>query len=332
MPDDGNKPGSKGGEKKPDWVDSEPFVPASSSSGSPAKPKPATSAGTIEPKVQVSADAPASAATPRSYDEGPDTDHGPPRRRFWGLPAWGWLLVIATGCGVLLLTCDLRNRNRYLLFCSAHKVSLRKGRTLPLPFGEVTIGGPEFRPIEIPPEADCHTRVYFSEEEAERAFLHKLLEQVRTALDNPGTANLTRARQQVEQALLLTRKHRRRRKETQRMLAELLYREGRSGLARVENELRKALALFQRVQKLDAERWEDLDDWITHLEDLLRTVSPSPGGSVPRAVTPLPSTGARRPLVPPSAKGLPLPLSPPASAPSTSPDAGLPSTGGGILM
>jgi hypothetical protein len=272
------------------------------------------------------------ASTSDSYDPGEDTDPGPRRRRFWGLPGWGWLVVIGTGMGVMLLTCDLRNRNRYLMVCSAHKVSLKKGRTLPLPFGEETIGGAEFKPVTIPSEADCRTRIYHSQEEAELGFLDFVLEQVRTALDNPGTADLGKARQQVEQALLLTRRHRKRRKEAQRMFAELAYREGRSGLARVENELRKALALFQKAQKVDGERWEDLDDWITHLEELLRTVSPSPGSPFPRGTMPLPSSGRHFPL----RRTLPLPKGlgplPPASAPAITPDAGMPPTGGGILM
>ena len=73
----------------------------------------------------------------------------------------------------------------------------------------------------IPAESDCRGRTYHSREEAESGFLDFILSQARTALSNPGTVSLKDARTQVLQALLLTRTHRTRRKETQRMLAEL---------------------------------------------------------------------------------------------------------------
>lgn len=261
-----------------------------------------------------------------------DEDERTPRPRHWGLPTWGWVLIIGTAVSALLLVLDLSNRNRYLMVCKAKKVELHKGRSFPWPFGHAAMGGPEFKPVPIPAEADCRTRVFHSQEEAELAFLDFILAQVREALANPGTADLSKARVKIRQALLLTRVHRSRRKEAQKMLAELAYRSGRAGLARAENELRKALARFQEAQKLDADKFEDLEDWITHLEELLRTVSPSPGSSVTRP-TLLPG-GSLPPMTRPPLPGLPGSTRPPSSAPAlpASPDAGAPASGGGILM
>jgi hypothetical protein len=256
-----------------------------------------------------------------------------PAHRFLGLPIWGWLLAGVAVLGLLFLLADLRNRNRFTIVCNAHKVELHQGRRFPWPFGLEPIGGPEYAPVAIPAEADCRKRSFGSEEEAAKAFLDLILAQVRGALANPGASNLKQARAQLAQAMLLTRTYRARRKEAKGMLADLSYREGRASLARAENELRIALARFQEAQKLESSRFEDLDDWISHLESLLRTISPSPfsgGGGV--LSTPPPAAGSRLP--PSSQPRLPPPpagddrnrLPPPPS------DAGPPTTGGGILM
>jgi hypothetical protein len=300
----------------------------------PAQPPARTASGTIDagrgPKE--SDERRERSSSPYAPDERTPIE-GARRPRHWGLPVWGWVILIGTSISALLLVLDLRNRDRYLLVCKAQKVELHKGRTFPWPFGHEVIGGPEYRPIEIPAEADCRDRVFHSQEEAELAFLDYLLSQVRDALANPGTADLNKARAKVRQALLISRTHRSRRKEAQKMLAELAYRAGRAGLQRAENELRKALGYFQEAQKLNADKFDDLDDWIAHLEELLRGVSPSPGSALTRPVLP-PGFGNPPPMSRPPLPGLsPLPGQPPASAPSTSsPDAGPPQGGGGILM
>jgi hypothetical protein len=356
MPDEPKKAGEaeKTAPGTPAWANADPFVPTASPAPEPAgkaEPAPAASPSvevdpSLEAKPQGASPAPSrpassartstpsgsspSTRTPYAADEDTDPGYRRSRRKYWGLPGWGWWLAILTFVGAMLLVADLRNRNRYLMVCKAAKVELHKGRTFPWPFGHENVGGAEFRPVAIPAETDCRTRVFYSQEEAELGFLDFILGQVREALDKPGSANLAQAREQVLQAMLLTRTHRARRSETQKLLAELAYREGRAGLARIENELRTALARFQEAQKLDGERWEDLDDWIAHLEDLLRTVSPSPGGTPFRPTGRLPQ-GMPQPL--PSLPGSSPPPTPPASSPvSPETDAGAPQTGGGILM
>lgn len=351
--------------KTPSWVDEDPFppiYPPSKAQEGPRAEEPhaaSFSTGDPEAKVEVDPELTAEASQPKAetrrttssagraspvstsyrptFDD--STDPGLPssrRRRVWGLPIYGWLLVAATLLGAFLLVFDLRNRNRYMLVCKANKVELHKGRTFPWPFGHESIGGPEFKPIAIPAEADCRRRVYQSREEAELGFLDFILSQARTALSNPGTVSLKQARNQVLQAMLLTRTHRTRRKETHRLLAELAYREGRTGLARVENEIRTALARFQEAQKLDGERFEDLDDWIEHLESLLRSVAPSPSGALPPLSGGSSPKGVPRTLYPPSMQSpkgaLPqLPSSRPVGKEPSPTDGGAPSSGG-ILM
>lgn len=336
------KPKATRDEKKPDWAEEEPLVPSSDST----KPKASVSS---EPKVEV--DPALTAAADKRPPPSPKLDYAsfefesdktPPLtkgRRYLGLPGWGWLLVVVAGLGALLLMMDMRNRDRYLMICKPDRVELHQGRTFPWPFGHVAMGGPQFKPVLIPAEADCRDRVFQSREEAELGYLSFILGRVRNALSNPGTSDLKEARQQLLQAMLLSRTHRARRKAARKMLAELAYRDGRAGLARVENELRTALSRFQEAQKLDGNRYEDLDDWISHLENLLRTIAPSPTPSTPRPFPfPLPTPqGPSTPAPPPGSPGLPgMPQMPtldggPSPHPRAS-DGGPSRSTGGILM
>lgn len=313
----------------------------------PAAHEPATETSAPEPrkppkKAQTTSSAGRDTYSASGYAADIDTDPGLDvhrAHRYLGLPIYGWLLVAVVLLGALFLFFDLRKRNKYKMVCRADKVELHKGRTLPWPFGYESLGGPEFKPVQIPAESDCRSRTYHSREEAESGFLDFILSQARTALSNPGTVSLKDARTQVLQALLLTRTHRTRRKETQKMLAELAYREGRTGLARVENEIRTALARFQEAQKLDGDRFDDLDDWIEHLEGLLRTVAPSPTSGGPMTSPALPRRrqgGPSRTLYPPGISSpkrrLPQGTEPLPGAEPPESDAGPPESGGGILM
>jgi hypothetical protein len=143
----------------------------------------------------------------------------------------------------------------------------------------------------------------------------------------------------VLQALAITREepHRIRRRDAEQALADIAYQQGRAGLSRVEQELRTALGHLQEARNRAEDRYEDLDDWIDHLENLLRTVVPSPGmgagrsgASTPR-LGPAPSVHPRTGLQPPPPPP-PLAASPDAGPESADVDAGAAQGGGGILM
>jgi hypothetical protein len=161
-------------------------------------------------------------------------------------------------------------------------------------------------------------------------------------LANPDNGQLQEVREQLQQALSLAQNHPFRRKKAQQMMAELSYREGRAGLSRAENELRTALNRFQEAKRLDNGRDDDdLTDWIEHLENILRMITPSPSSAssplsspswpsptkerpVPLPLTPAPKDPSSDATVPPSI--------PPASLPASPLDGGVPSSGGGILL
>ena len=211
----------------------------------------------------------------------------PPSRKAGGLlgiPLWGWVLVLVTLVGALLLVLDLRNRDRYLMVCHDRAMELHRGRRIPLPFGHEPVGGEAFRPVALPPSADCRSRFFASQVEAEQGFLQFVVARVSAELDLEEGANLPRARKQILQAQILSRSNPAARTRVARLLAEVDYREGRDSLNRVETELRTALARFKEARKLDGRRYADLDQWIRHLELLLKSVAPTPG--------PLPGGGA----------------------------------------
>jgi hypothetical protein len=309
-----------------------------------------TSRQEVEPKVAVDPDLLREAASldprekrsssiPRGHGEGDSASRGDPLSTpigprgsgptFLGVPVWGWLLLLGTALVTLLFVLDLRNRDQFLTVCSNNVVELHRGRRFPWPFGHEVVGGEEYRPITISAKADCRSQNFQSEEEAARGMLDLLLSQVRRALATPQAADLKDTRQQIQQALLLTRSFASRRKEVDWLLADLSYQEGRAGLVRAENELRLALSRFKETQKLDETRFEDLDDWILQIDEMLRTFSPSPlPKSAPnRQFSPAPSS---RPMLPIAPSLPPVPDTRPPSQGGT--DAGPSGTPSGILM
>jgi hypothetical protein len=265
---------------------------------------------------------------PRSVAEPPSP---PSTARWLGVPVWGWLGGSVTLIGLLFLLMDLHNRDRYLLICHGSSVEAEQGRTLPWPFGSEPMGGTEYRPLQLLPETECRERVYSSPEELDRALLDLLLREVQSALARPSEANLRLARAQAAQAIELARSQRSKRTEGQKLLAEVAYREARFALSRSEDDLRAALSRFREAKRLAPDRFEDIDAWVAELEEVLRSVSPSPSQLAhPRGLPPSPGpsspTAAPPPARPPDA-GAAKP-----TAPAPAPDAGAPGPGSGILM
>ena len=267
-----------------------------------------------------------------------ETPRAKPGRKLLGLPYWGWPLLLILAIAVLLIVFDARNRGRYRLLCQDDHLEVQRGRRLMWPFGYEPMGG-LYRRIVVPADADCQTQVFRSRAEVESAFLDFILTQARRSLGSSGSTKLKKVREQVLQAMRITREdpHRSRRAEAERLLADVAYRQGRAGLTRVENELRTAIGHLQEAQKRAGDRYDDLDDWIEHLESLLKTVAPAPGGSPGMKKSPSTFPSVPRPRIgssprPPRPSDLaPPPPTPKSPAPVESPDAGPPSSGG-ILM
>ncbi len=247
-------------------------------------------------------------------------------QRYLKIPVWGWLLAALVAFGVAMVVMDLRNQDRYLMVCSKSAMEIHAGKRLPWPFGHERVGGSAFRPVRLTNGADCRPQVFASKYDAQLGLLDYLLIQVRAALSRPGVNDLREARRQSQQALELSTALRKRSTEVNGLRAELAYRQGRNGIARVEDELRTALSRFREAKKLDKKRFKDMGEWIEHLQGLLVSVSPSPRKELPRTSAPT-SPADIKPEKPPKkpdagAKKM---------APQT-PDAGQPEEATGTLM
>ena len=247
-------------------------------------------------------------------------------QRYLKIPVWGWIIVALVGFGVTMVVMDLRNQDRYLMVCTKSTMEIHAGKRLPWPFGHERVGGSAFRPVKIPRGGDCRPQVFVSRYDAQRGLLDHLLIQIHAALSRPGVNDLGEARQQAQQALELSTSLRKLAGEVNTLRAELAYRQGRNGIARVEDELRTALNRFREARKLDKKRFKDMGEWIDHLQGLLVSVSPSPRKG-PRLPAP-PSLADIKPEKPPRKPdaGVKKKKSPP------SPDASQPEEATGTLM
>ena len=247
-------------------------------------------------------------------------------RRYLRIPMWGWLLVATAGFGAAMVVVDLRNQERYLMVCRQSAMEIHSGKRLPWPFGHERVGGAAFRPVSIPAGTDCRPQVFNGRREAQTGMLDYLLVQIKAALSRPGVNDLKESRSQALQAMLLTKALRDRSGEVKSLRAELAYRQGRNGVARIEDELRTTLNRFREARKLDPTRFKDLDEWIDHLQDLLESVSPSPRKKETTAEKPAPP-----PPPPPVAVQKPD-AGAPRPKPAPAPDAAQPEEATGTLM
>ena len=228
------------------------------------------------------ADVGSAAPYPDDYDyRSRRTRRDRPRRAF---ALWGWLLLaLLVTLLVGLVAMDLHHSDRYELTCRDNRVTLRRGRRLPQPFGFEEVGG-LFGPVRLLRGSACQEqRNITGREEAEVAYLDVLLHQVGQTLSEPEGGSLTAMREQLRQALQITRSppHRTRRQRVLELLADLDYREGRAALSQVEAGLRTALVRLREAYRLAGDRYGDVRQWIDHLERLLRSTAPTPGSQRP---------------------------------------------------
>jgi hypothetical protein len=246
---------------------------------------------------------------------------------------WGWIVLALLLLSLsIVIGVDLQHHGRYELVCSGQRVSLRRGRRLPQPFGYETLGG-LFKPVPLLADMPCPgDQLLDGREAAESAFLAFSLQQVSQSLADPQSGQLKLIRTQLLRALQITQseEHRSRREEAQTLLADLNYREARARLAGLETDLRTALVRLRETKRLAAERYPDIGPWITQLQRLLDSISPRPQrsdssparGTIPGPLPILPDTRPQSPSSAPARER--APGSPPASGTQT--------PGRGILM
>lgn len=262
------------------------------------------------------------------------------------------ILAISIAVGVIVTAFVILgriNQDRYFLACSATQIRAEQGRGFP-PWGSAPLDGPQWKPIAIPPSAECRAHEADDLDRLTDEYLASLVEQAQvrlTATDPSGTVtDFDIAAAQLEQALLLTRDPRRapRRADISRLLGDVEYWRAVARLRAATDEIDKAAGQFDTAgQKVNAggdqvvvspgKGFHHVDDAAAWSELARRTAAALRAGPHGQAAAP-PTAGSGRPTreQPPFGVALPVetPDAAPAPPPEATPDAGLPT--GGVLL
>lgn len=225
-----------------------------------------------------------------------------------------FILLAMLFFGALLIYLDYKNTNRYVLRCNNQTLAIDQANGLPWPFGYRKLQG-LVRPIKLSQKSLCTESEVHSIDDAEAAYLTVLIAEIKSALNSDQAIDNQNLSSAVDQAAELTRKpaHIAHRRALKAMIADISYRQGRAKLEKIELDLRAALVAMQKAQRYGDDRYDDLDDWIDYIKDLIKGISPSP----PKAKMSLPNLNLRKTM--PSVPSSPMKTVPQNLTPSTAP-------------
>jgi hypothetical protein len=280
----------------------------------------------------------------RVANEPVDDDGLPDEKRFSKKTIIISALAIVSGIGIAALVLLGRvNAERYKLNCTTTKAIAEQGRSFP-PWGYRALPGAEWRPIALPPSAQCKAQEVDSASALEALFLDLLLERTSATLSaknlleapativdgkqQPGPLDL--ASLQLEQALLLSRSPERgdQRKQVERLQGDVLYWRASLRLRDATAAMNEASRQFDQAALARPMHVSDAGSWAQFLRRLTEELQAGPDG-VPTGFPPPPTaagttsapTGTALPVEPPPATGSDAPAAP---------DAGVPT--GGVLL
>ncbi|MCB9572952.1 MAG: hypothetical protein H6709_12775 [Kofleriaceae bacterium] len=267
----------------------------------------------------------------RDDDDG-DGGDGAPKKR-------GKLVLVVAGAliaGLLIASMVLLGRSnagRYFLRCGADHISAERGRSFP-PWGSRPLGGPQWKAIKIPPDAECQSRETADLAELEGWYLDALVAQAQAKLTAKEVTAVDQAQQELEQALLLARDPERRdqRKEVDRLLGDVEYWRGRARVRAAIDTLEEAGARYDAAADKRPRHASDAAAWAGWVRHVARELAAGPGGTVAEPAT---GDGGAAPPHPEVPTGVALPVEEPSTAPAEpAPDAGVPPSlpRGGVLL
>ncbi len=246
-------------------------------------------------------------------------------------------LIVGLGITALVLLGRV-NSQRYVLACRTSQAVAEQGRAFP-PWGSAPLPGAEWKPVALPPNAQCTPRDLDDKSQLEGVFLDLLLQRssatltLHNFLDPPTTtANpLELVSEQLEQALLLSRSPARgdQRKQVERLQGDVQYWRASLRLRDAAAAMTEASRQFDQAALARPMHVSDAGAWAEFLRRLNEELKAGPNG-VPAGFPPAPM--GERPAGAPM--GAALPVEPPPAesdeAPAPSPDAGVPT--GGVLL
>ncbi len=268
---------------------------------------------------------------PSEADRDDDDDDGPrpDRRRLW------FALAAATLVGGTIATFVLlgrSNSDQYEIVCTSDKIIAEQGRTFP-PWGMRPMSGPEWKSIELPPNAECEHHETENPADLTTWFEDALEKRARTLLTGEVT-KVDLAEQQLNQALLLLRAPaaKNKREVVARLLNDVVYWRASAKLREAATALADAAKQFDTAAGAGTELSHDGAAWANHIRKLADELHAGPQG-VQHTFAPLPPIEHADRVAAPPGVALPVessgsthveqPVAPP-------PDAGVPT--GGVLL
>lgn len=276
----------------------------------------------------------------RVYDDEPKAAKS--RRRTVVVSAFAIIvgIVIAT-----LIFLGRANSSHFYVVCEADHVSAEQGRSFP-PWGSRAMTGAEWKPIALPPNAECKPKETDEPDELAKWYLDVLVDRASTALTargllesipHPGGAAavnpLDTIAAQLDQALLLSRAPERRdqRKDIERLQGDVEYWRAAARARDAAASLAEAAKQFDAAAALRPRHVDDASQWATFSRKVADEIHGGPNGAPP----PIPGMPPGDTHVP-APMGSALPVEPPPAGSDTAttaaptPDAGVPS--GGVLL
>jgi hypothetical protein len=270
----------------------------------------------------------------RGDDDGDDGIVKPAGRRTLVIVAVALLVGLAIA-GLALL--GRVNAQRYVIACTTDQVSAEQGRSFP-PWGTKPLVGAEWKPITLPPSAECNPRETDNRADLEGWFLQLLVDRASTTLTSrnlldaiqPGKTNpLDVVADQLNQALLLSRAPERRdqRKEVERLLGDVAYWRASLRLRDAAAALADAARQFEGAAVQRPRHVTDAAQWSAFLRGMVDSLHAGPNGQL--GAVPSSEPSAEHPTAP---VGTAMPVEPvqPSTEQPPTPDAGLPT--GGVLL
>ncbi len=252
-----------------------------------------------------------------------DDDGGGPKKKRGKL---GLVLAIGLLIGLLITSIVFigsSNAGRYFERCHADTITAERGRSFP-PWGSSRLSGPAWKPIAIPPGAECVSRETADPEELAGWFLEALVERAQAKLTAKEVTAVDQAQLELEQALLLARDPDRRdqRKEIDRLLGDVEYWRGKARVRAAIDTLEEAGRRYDAAADKRPRHASDAAAWAAWVRRVARDLAAGPGG----VIAPLDAPDGERPR-PDVPVGVALPVEEPALQ---APDAGVPTVDAGL--
>lgn len=243
-------------------------------------------------------------------------------------------LVVGLGAAALVFL-GRANSSYFYITCEPDRIVAEQGRAFP-PWGESALGGKQWAPIKIPPEAECIALETEDEAQLSDQFRTMLVKRASVLLTAKEVTKTDEANALLEQALLHARSNtdaaRNARTEIQRLLGDVVYWRASLKMRDASKTLTEAAKQFDAAAQQRPRHVTDAAAWAEYVRKVVGELEAGPAGSTQTTFPPAPPSSEQRPPAPP---GVALPVEPDQGSaseppPAPTPDAAMPT--GGVLL